>query len=570
MTAKLTGLGVPKENSCKWALRYMDAVINEKIPVCHWVKMSVARHIEDLKTAGKRGFYFDEGAAQDILDFFSFLHLSKGSWGGNQFILAPWQQFFLYVLFGWLEKKDKRRRFRIGYLEVGKKNGKTTLAAGVGLYMLDSDEENGAEVYSFATKRDQAKIVHEEAKNMLRQSRALSRTIKFGKGLDSNIYVPETGSKFAPLSSDHDSNEGINTSCGIGDEIHVYKDRGNWDVVETSMVTRRQPLLLGITTAGVNQQGVCRQIHNHLEQILDRVIIDDRMFGMIFTLDEGDDWRDEVNWVKPNPNLGVNIEADALRPKALRAQQMPSAVNAFLREHMNVWTNAESAWMTIESWRASAGIVDAKALNGHECYMGMDLSTTTDISAISMVFPMGDGTYQALFEFWIPAACMEARVTRDRVPYDVWVREGYVHATDGNSIDYDFIEHRILELAKIYKIKEIAFDPYNATEITNHLIEQGLEMVSFQQGFLSLSPPTKKVEILVADGKLHHGNNPVMNWMITNVIIREDPAGNKKPDKAKSREKIDGVVALIMAVGRAIGGEGKGPSVYESRGVRAL
>ena len=557
----------PQTNSSRWALRYIEMVRSGQIPACRWIRAAVARHLEDLKTAGRRGFYFDEAAAEDALQFFSYLHHSKGEWGGKVFILSPWQQFFVYCLFGWKRKKDDMRRFRTAYLEVARKNGKSTLAAGIGLYMLDGDGEPGAEVYSAATRRDQAKIVHSEATRMVRSSAEIKNFVTVQSN---NLHVEDTASKFEPLSADYDSLDGLNVHCALVDEVHAHKSRDLWDILDTATSARRQPLMVGITTAGVNQRGICRELHNHLEKILDKVLTDDAFFGMIFTLDDGDDWEDESNWEKANPNLNVSVKIDDLRIKAARVKSSPSALNAFLRLHLDVWTSAESSWILPEVWNASAGAVDPDALQGRPCYGGLDLSTTTDISALALCFPMEDGSFQNLYEFWIPADNIERRVRRDRVPYDAWVRQGLIHATDGNSIDYDFIEYRILELAAQYKIKELAFDPYNATELTSHMINHGLEMVEFRQGFLSMSPPAKRFETLVLSKQYHHGGNPVMNWMMSNVALRLDPAGNIKPDKEKSREKIDGVIAGIMALARAISAEGRKPSVYAKRGLVVL
>lgn len=564
---QLSGAGRPRENSVRWARRYIDVVLNDKIPVCRWVKLAVERHVNDLKTAGRRGYYFDEHQAERVLRFFSFLHHSKGEFAGRPFVLSPWEQFVVYSLYGWRRKKDGLRRYKTAYLEVARKNGKSTFAAGNGLYLLDGDGEPGAEIYVVATKREQAKIVFSEAQRMVRSSPELKQFITVNS---SNMFVLDRASKFEPLGSDKDTLDGLNVHGAIIDELHAHKSRDVYDLIDTATGARRQPLLFSITTAGVNQNGICREKHNHTEKILQGVIPDDEFFGMIFTLDSGDDWQDELNWVKPNPNLGVSVKVDDLRKKARYAMSSPAALNPFLRLHMNVWTSAESVWISPDKWNVTAGEVDAAGLAGSECYGGLDLSTTTDISAMTLTFPQPDGSYKNLYEFWVPKDRIEARVRRDRVPYDVWVRDGLIHATDGPVIDYDFIEHRILELARRYRIRELAYDPYNATEITNHLIDHGIEMVKFQQGFLSISPAAKQLEILIMSQKYHHGGNPVMNWMMSNVVIRQDPAGNIKLDKEKSREKIDGPVSAVMAIGRATAQGGNAPSVYETRGVVAI
>ncbi len=563
----LSGAGRPRENSVRWARRYIDGVINDKFPTCKWVRLAVERHINDLRYAGRRGYYFDEKQAERVLKFFSFLRHSKGDFAGKPFILAPWEQFIIYELYGWRRKKDGLRRFRTAYLEVARKNGKSTFAAGNALFMLDADGESGAEVYVLATKREQARIIFSEAQNMVRASPELKKFITVNA---SNMYVLDRASKFEPLGADKNTLDGLNVHCGIIDELHAHKTRDSYDLIDTATGARKQPLLLSVTTAGVNQNGICREKHNHVEKILQGILPDDEFFGMIYTLDDGDDWQDEINWMKSNPNLGVSVYIEDLRKKARFAQASPAALNPFLRLHMNVWTSAESVWIVPDAWNATAGEVDTQALAGAECYGGLDLSTTTDISALTLTFAMPDGTYKNLYEFWIPKDRIEDRVRRDRVPYDVWVRDGFIHATDGPVIDYDYIEHRILELARRYRIRELAYDPYNATEITNHLIDHGVEMVAFRQGFVSISPAAKQMEILIMSQKYHHGGNPVMNWMMSNVVIRQDPAGNIKLDKEKSREKIDGPVSAVMAIGRATMQGGNAPSVYETRGVMAI
>lgn len=559
----------PKENTVRWARWYIDAVINNKIPVCHWVRQAVKRHTDDLKQAGKRGYYFDERAADKALSFFMFLHHSKGEWAGQPFILSPWQQFIIYCVFGWKRKKDGHRRYTHGYVEVPRKNGKSTMAAGIGLYMLDGDGEPGAEVYSVATTRDQAKIVHGEATRMVKSSDDIKDFVVIHRD---NLHVPETASKFEPLSADYNTMDGLNPHCSVADELHAHKTRDVLDLLDTATGARRQPLLFMITTAGVKLASVGREMHEHAEKVLDGVIQDDSFFAIIYTIDVGDDWEDEVNWIKANPNLGVSVKVDDLRRKAERAKSIPSALNAFLRLHLNVWTQAESAWITPKIWNASAGEVYPEELRGRKCYGGLDLSTTTDISALTLSFPMDDGSVKNLYWFWIPKDRIDERVRRDRVPYDVWVREGYIEATDGNVIDYDFIEYKIMELSGIYDIQEMAYDPWNATEVVNHLMSEGLEMVQFRQGFQSMGAPTKRLEIMVLDGKYHHGSNPVMNWMMSNVAIQQDPAGNIKIAKDKSREKVDGPVSAVMSLGRVIaqGAEPIKKSVYEERGMLML
>ena len=548
------------QNSARVAKKYIADVLAGKVTACKWVRLFCERHEKDLKKGTKRGLYFDEEEAERVLRFFDFLRHSKGEWGGQAFILSPWEQAYLWVLFGW-RKKDGPRRFRISYLEVARKNGKSTLAAGVALYLLDGDKEPGAEVYSAATKRDQAKIVHGEACRMGRASTMLKQFITVRTD---NMFVLDTNSKFEPLSSDYNSLDGLNIHGAIIDEVHAHKTRDLWDILETATGARRQPLMFAITTAGVSRQGICRELHDYLENVLEGSLEDDSFCGIIFTLDEEDDYTDERVWVKSNPNLGVSVKLDDLRDKIRKAREAPAALNAFLRLHMNVWTQAETRWIDPDAWAACGEQTPLEDLRKEPCYAGLDLSSTTDISAFVLKFPR---TGDALGWFWIPEDEMEKRERRDRVPFSAWVRHGYVEATPGNVIDYEYIRQRIKQVAAEFRgLREIGYDPWNATQLAIQLEEDGFQVVPVRQGFQTLSPAAKELEREIMSGELKHGGNPVLRWMAANVVLAVDPAENIKPDKAKSAERIDGIVALCMAISRQIQGEDD-TSIYETRGL---
>jgi len=551
------------------AQQYIEDVMAGRVVVCKWVRMAVERHVHDLEAGETRGLYFDEREAKLKIAFFSLLKHSKGEWAGQTIRLEPWQQFIKWVLFGW-KRADGRRRFRTAYIEVARKNGKSTDAAGTGLNLMLADGEPGAEVYSAATKRDQARITHAEATRMAKSSPAIRKEVKIYKD---NIHIMDTASKYEPLGADSDTMDGLNVHAAIIDEVHAHKNRDTWDVLETATGSRRQPLMYAITTAGFDRQSLCWDMHEYTEKILEGIIEDDAWFGIIFTIDEGDDWEDEGVWVKANPNLGVSKKWDDMRALAAKAKQMPSALNAFLRLHLNVWTQVETKWVNIGRWILCGEMVDATGLRGRTCYGGLDLSSSIDISALALVFPpqAEEDKYQVLVRFWVPEYAMHERSKKDRVPYDAWVRQGYITATPGDVIDYDYILAQIDEDAQNYDLKEIAFDRWGATKMVSELQERGGEdwMVQFGQGFASMSPPMKELERIYMDGKLAHGNNPVLNWMADNLVAREDPAGNIKPDKEKSREKIDGVVALIMALDRATRHQSSG-SVYAERGIITL
>lgn len=550
-----------QKNSPETAKQYISDVLLERLTVCKWVKLFCQRHVNDLQHGEERGLYFDETAGERILRFFDFLRHSTGEFAGQHFILSAWQQAYLWVLFGWKKCETGYRRFRTSYLEISRKNGKSTLSAGVALYLLECDGEQGAQVYSAATKRDQAKLVHGEAVRMVRASKALSSRITLRAD---NMFDLKTNSKFEPLSSDYNSLDGLNIHGAIIDELHAHKTRDLWDVLETATGARRQPMLFAITTAGVSRESICREQHDYTEKVLEGSVTDDSYCGVIFTLDEGDDYTDESVWVKANPNLGVSVKLDDLQRKLRKAKEMPAALNAFLRLHMNVWTQAEERWINPDAWALCGGRTPIEELRDEPCYAGLDLSTVNDITALVLKFPQ---TGDVLCWFWIPEDNMTARERRDRVPFSSWVRRGYVEATPGNVVDYDYIKERLRKIAKEFRgLKEIGYDPYMATQIAIQLEEEGFKVVPVRQGWVTLSPALKELEREYLSGELKHGDNPVLRWMASNLVVKKDIADNYLPDKAHSIDRIDGIVALCVAISRQINTR-EVPSVYENRGL---
>ena len=549
--------------------QYIDDVLSGAQVADKWAKLAIQRHIDDLATGEDRGIWFDPDAAQHAIDFFQFLKHSKGRWAGQVIRLEPWQQFVLWSLFGWMREDSETgrtvRRFRYSYLEVARKNGKSTFAAGIGLYLLSVDGEPGAEVYTAATKRDQARITHAEATRMVKSSPALRKRLKIFKD---NIHIVDTASKFEPLGRDADTMDGLNVHGAIIDELHAHKSGELYDILDTATGAREQPLLFSITTAGMDTHSICYELHEYTQNILEGKVEDDSHFGMIYALGDDDDWEDERNWPKANPNLGVSVSLDNLRIQANKAKEAPTRLNAFLRLRMNRWVSAVSRWVDPDKWRACGTPVSVDGLRGRTCYGGLDLSSTTDISAFVLVFPPdgADDPYRVLCRFWIPEEAMHIRSKRDRVPYDVWVHQGWIEATPGNVIDYDYILAAIDEDAERFDLRLTAYDRWGATKLSNDLQNAGHEIAQFGQGYASMSGPMKELEKLYLSGKLAHGGNPVLNWMAGNLVARMDPAGNLKPDKEKSREKIDGMVALIMGVALATS-EAATDSVYEERGV---
>ncbi len=445
----------------------------------------------------------------------------------------------------------------------------SSLAAGIALYLLFADGEPGAEIYSAAADRDQAAIVFETAKAMVENSPALSRLAEIYKR---SILVPSTRSTYRVLSADAPTKHGLNAHGVIFDELHAQPNRELWDVLTTATGARRQPLVVAITTAGHDRESVCWEQHEYARQVLDGVIEDPSFFAYIRAADEEDDWLDEEVWAKANPSLGITVKLDYLREQARKAKNVPAYQNTFRRLHLNQWTQQETRWLPLEAWDACGTPVDPRLLEGQPCYGGLDLASTSDLAAFVLVFPPELGEeerYAVLPFFWIPEENMVERARRDRVSYDAWARDGLITPTEGNVIDYGFIVRAIEELGERYNIKEIAFDRWGAFQVSQALEGAGFTMVGFGQGFASMSAPTKELLRLVLDGKLAHGGHPVLRWMADNVVVSTDPAGNVKPNKAKSREKIDGIVALIMALDRALRHREAG-SVYDRRGIVTL
>lgn len=548
---------------------YAKGVVGGSIVAGPLVRLACQRHLNDLK---RNDLTWDTG--ERARSFFpTVLRLNGGDFEGKPFVLEPFQQFIVGSLFGW-KVADGTRRFRVAYIEIAKGNGKSPLAAGIGHYALSADGEARAEVYAAATKKDQAMVLFRDAVAMFEQSPALQRRlIPSGTGAQRwNLAYPETGSFFRPISSD-DGQSGPRPHCALIDEIHEHKSPLVVDMMRAGTKGRRQALIVEITNSGYDRTSVCWQHHEYSRQVLEGCRTedgyrDDSWFAFVAGLDEGDDWRDEAVWPKANPNLGVSITDRYLREQVREAEGMPSKQNVVKRLNFCVWTEQSTRWLDMEMWRASGGNVDRRALRGRTCYAGLDLATTTDVAALVLCFPPEEEgqPYELLPFFWVPEEAVRARSAQ--VKYDQWVREGYIEATPGNITDYDFIRERIKTLAEEFQFEELAYDRWNATQLITQLGSDGLTVVPMGQGFASMSAPTKEFEKLVKGGLLWHGNNPVLSWMAGNVSVVQDPAGNLKPAKNVSSEKIDGIVAAIMALGRTMATPNG--SVYDTRGPRVV
>ena len=504
---------------------------------------------------GGEAYKFSLDLAEHFIDFFrTYCYHYKGEWAGQVFVPEPWQEEVHGEIFGWVHRVEGEmvRRFRTAYIEIPRKNGKSFKAAATGNYLLWADEEPGAEVYSTATKKDQARIVFDAARAMVKRSADLRQEVKTLAG---RMVVEATDSFFAPLGADSNTLDGLNAHGNIIDELHAHRDRKVWDVMITSMGSRRQPLTYAITTAGTyDPESIGWEQHRYAERVLEQVIKDETFFAYVACADKEDDWREESTWRKANPNYGISVKPGYLRTEAKRAENEPSYVNTFLRLHLNRWTQQVTRWISMDDWNKGSEPFNPRDLYGRKCFGGLDLSSKLDITALLLLFPPEEtgGDWFMVPRFWIPEERADIRSQTDGVPYLDWIRDGYVHATPGNVIDYDWIEAEAKALAGLYDMPECAFDPWNAQQTANHMADDGLTMVEVRQGFQSLSEPSKEFERLIVAGQLRHNDNPVMRWMVNNLAIREDPAGNIKPDKEKSSEKIDGPVAAIMALSRAV------------------
>jgi phage terminase large subunit-like protein len=535
-------------------------------------RQAVERYQSDMIHGRERGLRFDRAAATRVLDFFTRLRHSKGEWAGQPMILEPWEQFIIWNMFGWL-RDDGLRRYRVAYIELPRKNGKTTLVAGIGLYMLTFDGEPGAEVYSAATKREQAKLSWGEAVRMRARSPALANLVHYWRGSDT-LIVDGNDSKFQPLGADADTLDGLNVHCAIIDELHAHKTSATVDILETATGARRQPMIIEITTAGFDRESICWQHHEYTRQVLDGTIQDDTWFGTIYSIDEGDAWDDPSVWEKANPNFGVSVRQDDLQRKATKAKFLPAQQNAFMRLHLNVWTQQSDRWIPLELWNANGGEIDWETVGDYLCYGGLDLSSTRDITAWVLAFVPDDPESDDVWlkaRFWCPEARLTADDNRYRDQYQRWVREGWMDATPGDAVDYSFIREAILEDAANYDLQSMNIDRlFQGAQTAAELADEGLEVFGMGQGFLSMAMPMKEFERRLLLHKLHHGDNPILAWMADNVAVRQDPAGNLKPDKVASQGKIDGIVSTVMALDRVMRREKRKQSVYETRGLMSV
>ena len=535
-----------------------------------------------MKTKLKIKSRINEEAAQRAVFFIESLKHATGEYAGKNFKLMDWQRDIVRTLFGTLNP-DGTRQYRTCYVTVGRKNGKTELGAAIALYGLFADNEPGAQVYSAASDRQQAGLLYHAAEPMIRQAPALAKRAKI---IDSQkrVVVQSTNSYYQVLSAEAYSKHGLNAHFTLFDELHAQPNRELWDVLTTSGGSRRQPLIFVMTTAGFDRNSIGWEIHDYACKVRDGIINDPTFLPVIYQTPTDADFTDESLWYMANPALGEFRQIDEMRTLCKRAQETPALEMTFRRLYLNQWVNSVERWLPMDKWDDCAGTdFDIMSLAGRECYAGLDLSSTTDLTALAYVFPYPDGNYRSIVRFFIPEDTMREHERKDRVPYSEWVRRGFITATPGNVIDYSWIQHQLEEDRKIYNIKELAFDRWGAAKLMTDLQEIDFVidpkqagtgrplLVPFGQGYASMSAPTKELMNIVLSKKLEHGGSPVLRWNADNLVVTADPAGNLKPDKSKATQRIDGMVALIMALGRAsLHPMNDGQSVYDTRGIISL
>jgi phage terminase large subunit-like protein len=537
-----------KYPACKAADKYALDVTQGRIAACKWVKLACQRHLDDLSAAkkGESKYYFDSAKAERAVRFVELMPHTKGKWArdGKLLVLEPWQKFFVCCVFGWMRRKDDMRRFRKALLWVPRKNGKSALAAAIGNYMFAADNEYGAEVYSGATTEKQAWEVFRPAKLMA--SKAGDFKEFFGIEVNaSNMNIMENGSRFEPIVGN--PGDGSSPHCAIVDEYHEHKDDRLLDTMETGMGAREQPLLLMITTAGDNISGPCYAMQLDAQKMLEGATVDDQTFALIYTIDAGDDWKDIKTMQKANPNWGVSVSDDFLEAQLQQAMNNARKQSTFQTKHLNVWVGSRDAFYNIEKWRNCENKnLKLSDFKGRRAYIGLDLASRVDIAAIEILIPTDDGGFVQFGKHYLPYEAAQNE------HYIGWMREGWLDVTDGEIIDFNVIKDEILELCNMFEVVELAYDPFQATMLITELMEEGVPVVEMRPTVLNFSEPMKELDSLIRSGRIQHNGDPVFTWMLSNVTAKLDRKDNVYPNKERPENKIDGPVALIMAIGRAM------------------
>ena len=554
---------------------YMEGVLSGAIPACKWTKLAVKRQQKDLKRAETKAFpyEFDQTRAEHPIEFIhNFCVHVKGDLDRKPLILEPWEQFIVWVLFGWVDKESRFRRYNIAFIEVAKKNGKSTLVAAIGLYMTVFDGEGGAEVYSAATTRDQAKIVfHNYARAMVIKSPELKKAFK--PYAASIVDVESETSFFKPLSSDHDTLDGKSVHCAIIDEYHAHKNDGVYKVMTDGMAGRKQALSIVITTAGFDPDVPCVDEEDYAKRVLGGKAKNETYFAIIYTIDEKDDWKDKKVWPKANPCYGVSVDIKRFIADFDKAMEMPTEQSKFKNKRLNVWTKNKETWIKDEDWEKIERVFDLAELAGKECYGAIDLASSIDTASYTLTWPT-ETSFKQYTRIFVPDFELKEREDRERFEWQQMADEGHVTLTAGRVIDYDYIQAELEKDLDEYDIREIGYDPWNASQFISNLIKIGLEdkLVEISQGWRFISPAMKDFETKVINKKerqIEPYRNPVLAWMVSNCMKQSDARGNTRPIKSSSKKHIDGVVSSIMSLDRAVRNV-NGGSVYETRGPLVL
>jgi phage terminase large subunit-like protein len=550
------------------AQEYAQAVVKGKIVACKWVKLACKKHLDDLKASRRKAFpyYFDEDAANKVCTFLSLMPHTKGKWARKRQLieLQPWQCFAFTTLFGWKIKKNDRRRYRRAYFAVPRKNGKSIIGSGIGLYMFSVDGEFGAEVYSGATTEAQAWEVFRPAKQMLERTPELQEALG-AEVWAKSLLVPADGSRFEPVIGK--PGDGASPSCAIVDEYHEHDSSELVDTMETGMGAREQPLLLMITTAGFNIAGPCYDQEIEAKKVLEGTLDDPELFALIYTIDEGDDWTSPAVLRKANPNYGISVDEDFLLSQQRQATQSASKQTRFKTKHLNIWCSAKSAWLNMLEWMKCADYnLRREQFKGERCYLTLDLASRSDICVLMLVFVRlidGKQHFYLFGDYYLPEAAIEG-AEKNANAYRKWVIEGFLQQHHGAEIDFDLIEEDMLALVAEYGPEEVVFDPWRAAQLEQRLTKNGITAVELGAQVKNLSLPMKELESAIKAGRVHHDGNPMLTWMMSNVVAKLDAKDNIYPRKEKPEQKIDGAVASIMGIARAISGEEATTSFWES------
>ncbi len=538
------------------AQHYMRDVLDGTIPTCKWTRLAVQRQADDLlREPGEDWpWVFDADRAARPCAFIELLPHIKGKWArdGRKLELEPWQCFILTTVYGWVNAETGMRRFLEAYEEEARKNGKSAKGSGLLLYMLTADGEHGAECYTAATTRDQARIVFDDAKAMAERSPGL-RTHLGVAIMQHSLTVAHTHSKAAPLAAEGSTLDGLNVHFALLDELHAHKTRAVYDVIDSARGAREQSLLWTITTAGTDRSGICYERRTHVTKILDRVVQDERVFGIIYTLDDGDDHFDPAVWIKANPNLGKSVQLDELMAQASKAQAMPSALSNFLTKRLNVWVSGESPWMDMRAWErcGDKGLGIESIPDGATVYMGLDLAQKKDFAALTLAWhDMASGKWGVCTRLYLNELAIQESGNAHLAG---WARQGYVVVTDGPVTDFDCIADDMRTYCRRFDVQEIAFDPALSMYFASTLMDEGLPLVEITQRAMFFTPALIQVENLVLEGKLVHDANPVMAWMVSNLVVKVSKFNElMSPTKERPENKIDGVISMLMALGRAL------------------